>query len=81
MHACCNCNCNISTGVPLNEILIFSGALHIHTNNTHNTKIITTYITQNTYTKQLTNYIHKIQHKSKQNKNTTKQNNKCQESK
>ena len=32
--------------------LIFSGALHIHTYKyTHNIKIVTTYITQNIYTK------------------------------
>ena len=37
----CNCNCNISTGSPLSK-LIFSGALHIHTN-IHKTKIVATY--------------------------------------
>ena len=37
----CNYNCNISTGSPLSK-LIFSGALHIHTN-IHKTKLVATY--------------------------------------
>ena len=36
-----NCNCNISTGSPLSK-LIFSGALHIHTN-IHKTKLVAAY--------------------------------------
>ena len=41
VSAYCNCNCNISTGSPLSK-LIFSGALHIHTN-IHKTKLVATY--------------------------------------
>ena len=50
MNSCCNCNCNIFTGSPLSKTDFQWSPAHTY-KYTHNTKIVTTYITQNIYTK------------------------------